>query len=502
MKYKDLTPSSIWAIFEEIYGKSSNNLPVIPIHQRIKRWIVKKNQKYHLNLLISEDSLGNIFITKPATPGFERYPPILLQAHYDLATTPSNSTQEMLTSTIHLDPPGTWFEIIGTPLLDDSVVGVGLILTVLTDKSGNLQHGPIEALFTVKKNGQFIGALNLDPTFFNIQSHFLLNFDAVDIASIINGAAGCSEFVFWKSIKLSSSDSFGSLNFYHIRVSGLQGGELGSEIHFFRANALKIIARCLISINSEYSVYIGNWKGGELYRFIPQSSDVWFALSSTDAASAIEILHDEIRRIIRKFKRFSEYGQSLEPDLQIIVEESKPFLILDATQSAEILSLAAWIPQGLIQKTAVENEAGKISNNFARIRFLDNKIELSCKSRGDNQSELQAFNRTLSCAQYFGWNVINDYNFPVWEPTTPGTFLHLVKHIYEDRLNHPVRVNRSYWVLEPGVIALKFPHMQALSIGPTEIGVYPSNYKVQVHDVQILYDVMKSLLFTLKDLAE
>ncbi|MHA1888794.1 MAG: hypothetical protein DRO88_00225 [Promethearchaeia archaeon] len=502
MKYQDLSPKRVWTILKEIYGRKSKYRSLIPIPQRIKQWIVRQNEKFNLNLQISEDSIGNIFITKSATPGFKQSSSILLQAHYDLANSNFDSKQDLLTSSINLDPEGKWFEIIGTPLLDDSVVGVGIILSILTDTSGDVQHGPIEALFTVKKEGRFIGALYLDPNEIHIQSQYLLNFDAVDIGSIINGAAGCAEFTFWKKIKYLDQSTQPKLKFCHLIVSGLQGGELGSEIHFFRANALKIASRILVRIQSQNPLYLNNWTGGKSYRFIPQSTEVWFATPETNTAKLEELVREEIRHIIKKYKRFSEYGQNLEPDLKIQLTESQEFKVIDPKTSAEIISLTAWIPQGLIRKTAVENEAGKISNNFAKIQLYEDRVELSCKSRGDDQAELQAFNRTLSCIRYFGWNVINDYDFPVWEPAVPGSFLQFVKHIYQDRINHPVRVNRSYWVLEPGIIAQKFPKMQVVSIGPTEIGVFPANYKVKVNDVQILYDVTLALLTSLKEISE
>lgn len=502
MRYQDLSPSIVWETLKEIYGKKPKKRPFVPIHQRIKQWILKKNEKLNLNLQISEDSIGNIFIRKPASLGYENSPSILLHAHYDLPLNHLDKQQGDLSSSITLDEDGKWFEIIGSPLLDDSVVGVGIILAVLTDISGKIQHGPIEALFTVKKSGQFLGVLHLNPDEVPIQSSYLLNFDAVDLGSIINGAAGCAEFKFWKEISYINPEKLESLKYYHLKIKGLKGGELGSEIHFFRANSLKIASRLLLRIQSDIPIYLGNWTGGTSFRFIPQSAEVWFAIKPEDVALMEKIFQEEVRNIHKKYKRFSEYGQSLEPNLEIQLSNSEEFKVIDSLISAEIIGFSAWIPQGLIQKTAVENEAGKISNNFAKIQFFSRKVVLSCKSRGDNQAELQYFNRILRSAKFLGWKVENDYDFPVWEPFPSEKFLLFVKHIYEDRLNQPVRIIKSYWVLEPGVIAQKFPNMQVVSIGPTEIGVYPANYKVQITDVQILYDVTVALLSSFRKISE
>lgn len=528
MRCEDLQPALLWQILTEIYGstKSSSNSPSLSIPQKIKQWITKRNQIRTLNLELQEDSNGNLFIRKHPTPGWEYAPSLLLHAHFDLGvnegivpnsfdkqakshskphTQSSESNQikkKVICSSLNLDPSQEWFEIEGSPIFDDSVVGVALILAVLTDVSGQIQHGPLEALFTVKKGSQFIGALQLDPKEFSIESRFLLNFDAVDLASIINGTAGCAEFIIKKSIFRQDLDSHDDFVFYKLQVNGLQGGDLGSEIHFLRGNALKIAARCLSAIEAEVPIFLGDWAGGHYYRFIPQSCAIIFAVKKTYQEQVLQSFRKERHQLIRKYKKFTEYGQNLEPNLHIKLEETQSMPVLSSNLTSEIIALANWIPQGLIQKTAVENDLDKISHNFAKVEMNKEHVIFYGKSRGDNAAELSDFHRKMRSLKHFGWEIINDYDFPVWEPSPPGSFLKFVKHVYEDILNHPVRINRSYWVLEPGAIQQKIPDMQAISIGPTEIGVYPSNYRIKVSDFQILYDVLKQILLNLKEIVQ
>ncbi|MHA2002319.1 MAG: hypothetical protein ACTSVU_09545 [Promethearchaeota archaeon] len=499
-----LQPKLVWKILEEIY----NTPPKGPfqgqeIPQRIKSWLLKRAKDKKISLKIKEDALGNLLIKKQATPGMEQCPPILLHAHYDYYQQERKFSLHNRHSHVNIHPEEGYVELVGTPLFDDSVVGVGIICSILGDTSANISHGPIEAFMTVKKDEKFIGALNFDPDFFQIQSKYLLNFDAVDLGTITNSTAGCAEFIYSKTFPKMQSIENVPLKFISLTVNGLLGGEMGSEIHFYRANAIKLIARCLTGISEQIPIYICEWSGGDLYRFIPQESYIKIAIPLSDMERFEELFQQERKGILRKYHTFTEYGENLEPKLNLFWTESTPDSFYSKDSTTEILTIANLIPHGLNRSCSLENEVGKISNNFAKVETIAKTVRFFLKSRGDNKSEFRAFNLSLLQLGRFGkWKIENSYNFPVWEPSTSRTFLKFVQHRYENILQQPVRIAKIYWTLEPGIIARKIPGLEAISIGPTEIGVYPSNYKVQIRDIQILYRLTKSVLKDLPQLAE
>ena len=95
-----------------------------------------------------QDEAGNVLITKPATPAKEQTPGVVLQAHMDMVC-------EKNADTVHdfdKDPikpyiDGEWVKAKGTTLGADDGIGIAAALAVLTDE--NIQHGPLECLFTV-----------------------------------------------------------------------------------------------------------------------------------------------------------------------------------------------------------------------------------------------------------------------------------------------------------------------------------------------------------------
>ena len=134
-----------------------------------------------------QDEAGNVLITKPATPGKEQTPGVVLQAHMDMVC-------EKNADTVHdfdKDPikpyiDGEWVKAKGTTLGADDGIGIAAALAVLTDE--NIQHGPLECLFTVDEETGLTGAFALQPGFF--QGKILLNLDSEDEGEIFIGCAG------------------------------------------------------------------------------------------------------------------------------------------------------------------------------------------------------------------------------------------------------------------------------------------------------------------------
>ena len=81
---------------------------------------------------------------------------------------------------------GEWVKAKGTTLGADNGIGMAASLAVLA--SDNIEHGPVEALFTVDEETGLTGAFAIEEGFFN--SKTLLNLDSADEAEVFIGCAG------------------------------------------------------------------------------------------------------------------------------------------------------------------------------------------------------------------------------------------------------------------------------------------------------------------------
>ena len=137
-----LAPSVVWTWFEKL-----NEVPrPSKKEERVIAFI--QNVGAELGLETITDDAGNVIIRKPATSGKEGVTPVILQAHLDMVHQKNSDTEfDFDSQGIESWIDGDWVKAKGTTLGADNGMGVASILAVLS--STDLEHGPVEALFTI-----------------------------------------------------------------------------------------------------------------------------------------------------------------------------------------------------------------------------------------------------------------------------------------------------------------------------------------------------------------
>ena len=108
-------------------------------------------------IAIKKDEAGNLLMSKPATPGMEDRPVVVLQSHMDMVCEKNNGTKhDFDNDPIETIVDGEWLRANGTTLGADNGIGVAAELALLA--SDDIQHGPIECLFTVDEETGLTGA--------------------------------------------------------------------------------------------------------------------------------------------------------------------------------------------------------------------------------------------------------------------------------------------------------------------------------------------------------
>ena len=78
MSIKDLQPSAIWGYFYDITQIPRPSKK----EEKIRAYLLEFANAHNLDA--KEDKAGNILITKPAAPGKEDLPTVILQSHVDM----------------------------------------------------------------------------------------------------------------------------------------------------------------------------------------------------------------------------------------------------------------------------------------------------------------------------------------------------------------------------------------------------------------------------------
>ena len=181
MELSELKPESVFYYFSEICK--------VPRPSKKEEKIISylENFAAEQKLEIKKDEVGNILIKKPATPGKENLKTVVLQSHVDMVCEKNNDVEhDFLTDPIETIIDGEWLKAKGTTLGADNGIGVATELAILA--ANDIEHGPIECLFTIDEETGLTGAFALKEGF--MSGDILLNLDSEDEGELFIGCAG------------------------------------------------------------------------------------------------------------------------------------------------------------------------------------------------------------------------------------------------------------------------------------------------------------------------
>ncbi|EJX05119.1 aminoacyl-histidine dipeptidase, partial [gut metagenome] len=158
MKITDLKPAIVWKFFHQV-----TQVPR-PSKKEGKMIAFLESFAKEYKLPIKKDEAGNILISKAATAGMEDRPVVVLQSHMDMVCEKNNDTKhDFDNDPIETIVDGEWLRANGTTLGADNGIGVAAELALLA--SDDIQHGPIECLFTIDEETGLTGAKALKEGF-------------------------------------------------------------------------------------------------------------------------------------------------------------------------------------------------------------------------------------------------------------------------------------------------------------------------------------------------
>ena len=145
-----------------------------------------------LGLETLSDEVGNVLIRKPATPGMENRKTLILQSHMDMVCEKNADVDfDFQQDAIQTYVDGEWMKAKGTTLGADDGIGIAMEMAVLAAK--DIQHGPIECVFTRDEETGLTGAEGMKSGF--MTGDMLVNLDSEDEGEIfVSCAGGCRTF--------------------------------------------------------------------------------------------------------------------------------------------------------------------------------------------------------------------------------------------------------------------------------------------------------------------
>lgn len=434
------------------------------------------------------DDAGNVIIRKPASPGLEDRPGVILQAHLDMVPQKTaDSMHDFLTDPIDAYIEDGWVHADRTTLGADDGSGVALIMTILADDT--LAHPPLEALFTTNEEDGFggVNALATDV----LQGHYYINIDnEVEGQFLISSAGGVYSNVGASYDEEAMPDDMTGLQ---ITLDGLRGGHSGADIDKGRGSAHQLMARLLWNAPAEFGVRVASLTGGAQANAIPRSATVIAAVPSDQA--------DAFTAYVEEFAATVQHElAATEPNLTVTVAPADlPAQVMAADAQRALIGAVYGAPQGIIRMSDSVPGLVETSGNIGVLNIADGKLDATIYVRSAVDSARDdAAARFASVFELGGATVTTHDAYGSWPPNPDSALLATMKAVYEDGFDAEPVVAAIHAGLETSVVGVKYPGLDMISIGPTILDVHSPDERMEVATVQKVYDLLVATLAVLE----
>lgn len=453
---------------------------------KIIDFLVDFAKKHHIEY--KKDAIGNVVMRKPATPGFEERPAVILQSHMDMVCEKNSDVEfdfEHDAIRTHID--GEWVKAEGTTLGADCGIGMAAALAVLIDPE--VQHGPVEALFTVDEETGLTGAFELGEGM--LTGKYLLNLDSEDEGEIFIGCAGGIDTI--ATFRYTMEATPKNYTFFRVDVSDLLGGHSGDDIDKGRVNSNKTVARLLWDGMQSCELRLSYFSGGNLRNAIPREAYAIFGVPERYKAE-----------FMKRYRLFAADMENefrfREPNFKITLNEMPQVdEVLDAkTQFGLIYSLVG-VPNGVVAMSFAMPGLVETSTNLASVKFEgDDRIVVTSSQRSSVESaKTYVMQMVESVFALAGADVAHSDGYPGWTPDPQSKLLAVTAESYERLFGVKPKVRAIHAGLECGLFLEKYPDLEMVSFGPTLRGVHSPDERLEIATVDKFWRLLLEVLRTI-----
>lgn len=478
MEVKDLQPQAVFKIFDEITKVPRPSKK----EEKIRQYLVDFAKAHNLDYKV--DAIGNVVITKPATPGHEDAPTVIMQGHMDMVCESNDKGFDFDNSPIKTIVDGDWVKADGTTLGADNGIGVAASLAAVTDPT--LMHGPLEVLVTVDEETGMTGAFNLGKDM--ISGKILLNLDSEDDAEIFVGCAGGIDTVC--TFNYNRSVAPADFHYFKVEVSGGLGGHSGGDIHLGHANANKVLARFLWNLGKTHEVALAEIDGGNLRNAIPRAAHAVIGVHTSRKEDVRIAFNNYVADIENEYK-------GLENTLKLeLTSVDAPDFCVDSTTSSNVISAIYSAPHGVVSMSRDLEGLVETSTNLASVKMRpDNKIVVTTSQRSSVESrKYDIANQVEAHFKLAGAVVEHGEGYPGWQPNLESPIMKITSDAYEELFDVKPAIKAIHAGLECGLFKSVMPELDMVSFGPTLRGVHSPSERMYIPAVDRFWKHLRRVL--------
>lgn len=476
---KNLQPQTVWAHFATLCAIPRSSLHEAALIEHLIEWAQQRG------IAAAVDDAGNLILKKPASPGCEGQPGVILQGHLDMVCQANTGTRhDFERDLINAVVRDGWVVAEDTTLGADNGIGVALALAALEEPG--LIHPPLEVLLTVNEESGMDGARGLAPG--TLQGKTLINLDTEEWGHFYLGCAGGVDV----EVRHACAQEHVLADYALLRfeVSGLRGGHSGIDIHLGRGNAIKLLAEALRDLSAHTDVRLIEIKGGTARNAIPREAYATCALPVAMASNIDEWVrhrHEAWRQ------RFAEADANVSFACQHY--DTSPETSIAHTEQERLLAFLNSAANGVARVSDDFPGVTDTSSNLGVLALEQGAFKATFKVRSLHDARADALaDKLVSYAAAHGLQAWKDGAYPGWTPNPASNLLALCQRVYAEQFGQPAGLQVIHAGLECGLLAASHPHLDMISFGPDIRGAHAPGERVEIESVARCWQLLKAVL--------
>lgn len=437
-------------------------------------------------LEVWRDAWNNVIVKKDGVGAGQGQEPIILQAHLDMVCVKLPQIQhDFEKDPVELILEDNIVRANGTTLGADDGTGVATILGLLAET--DLEHPPIEAVFTVQEEIGMIGAQALD--YRQLRARRMISMDSGGESESSVNAAGCETIAMTDTLPIQRI--FGET--ITVTVHGLKGGHSGACIDLERANAIRIMANLLQALRREgIDIQLSGMEAGQVSNAIPDTCSATFLTTQVDTALKCIASHTHVLRHVIK---------DTEPSVAVTASSTGNSVdVIDERDTCRIIDLLTILPNGRQHKSMTISDFVTVSSNVAMIALERGELRVTTSCRAATEFQLDAIEtQILRCGEVCGMHAEIEDRTPCWEYMKDSHLRTLAAKLMMDEWNIPLRASYEHGGLECGYFAKNIPGIDIYVIGPIGREVHSPYEWMDLNSCHRVYEFMKKYLTLLTE---
>ena len=471
-----LQPASVFSWFEELCKIPHGSGNTAAISDFCVRFAKERGLRVH------QDAVGNVIIYKPATPGYEAAPTVILQGHLDMvAEKAPGCTLDMEKEPLQLRVDGDWVSAEGTTLGGDDGIAVAMALAVLD--SSDLEHPPLEVVFTIDEETGMDGAIALDGSL--LKGRRLLNIDSEEEGILTVSCAGGADSLVDIGLDTHPCD----LTAAKFVITGLAGAEIDKG----RASAVVLLGRVLQELFDRVPLRIVSAMSGMKANAIPAHAEAVLALADSDLEKAQAVL-SEMQSILRAEYAVADPGITLT-----LTPAGKAESALTEHSTRRVCAFLCLAPNGVAAMSMDIPGLVQTSDNLGIFRVENGRLTgtFSVRSSVATQKQMLLTRIRLLCEGLDG-TATNTSSYPAWEYRRESPLRDVMVKVFAAQYGHEPKVEAIHAGLECGLLSGKLPGLDAVSFGPDLLDIHTPRERMNIPSVARTWQYLTAVLKALK----